>query len=329
MSQKHNGYKAYTTCSGCGNWAWNWRLKKQKGKCGVCGETCFYPDPAYNKRGGGRQVGGGESAPSPDALLQQYLVAAGLSADSTARGLLDQVQAQALAVAPKPRPKCPYVLQREAAALCAQKQHALNQASERLVGAETKLKEAQERQLQAAAELFDANQQRLAAQESVQAKEAPKQSEGGFGVDPDLFDHIDEFEEEVQTQLRDFKTQLEAASDEAKRREKVFQDLLAQARKALEAPKKKRKGPEGEAQAAEDPNAAKAPSAAQQGAEGASEATGSKGGGKGAPPAQLSPEAKARRDAAVSTLAANARAAKLETANGGDGAAASQPVPSL
>ena len=96
--------------------------------------------------------------------------------------------------------------------------------------------------------------------------------------------------------------------------------------------KKKRKGPEGEAQAAEDADAAKGSqdsTTAQQGAAGASEASGSKGAGKGTAPAQLSPEAKARRDAAVSTLAANARASKVEATTGGDGAAAGQPWPSI
>ena len=31
------GENAFTTCAQCGNWAWNWRLKRQKGACAICG----------------------------------------------------------------------------------------------------------------------------------------------------------------------------------------------------------------------------------------------------------------------------------------------------
>ncbi|CAK0853994.1 unnamed protein product [Prorocentrum cordatum] len=330
----------YTTCISCGNWAWDWRLRKQHGKCKVCGShvSGFENEPwirsQHTRAPWDHADQSAWSAPAwappskdwpslppkaePAQLLQQYLKVAGLSSDSTALQLAHQFEEAAERIKPKPKAKCPYVVLREATSLCAQTQAKLAKASKQLLSAEAWLEECKGRQLAAADELFEADQARLVAQEATQSggagvKTETAAAEGGeatphFGVDPQLFQDLDDYEGDKQKLLQ-FQRELDDIATQDKAREQQFKELLASAKQALRAPRKRRRADGGQAKADE------AEGAAAEATPGAAAADGS-GGGAGS---QDQPSAEER--ARLLPLAATLLLSRLPcTSAGGMGA---------
>ncbi|CAK0810928.1 unnamed protein product, partial [Prorocentrum cordatum] len=142
------------------------------------------------------------SKAEPGQLLQQCLKLAGLSSDSTALELAHQFEEAAERVKPKPKAKCPYVVLREATSLCAQKQAKLAKAPKQLLAAEA----------------------RSVAQEATQ---------GGGGAGPD------DYEEEDKQKLLQFQRELDDIATQPKACEQQFKELLASAKQALRAPRKR------------------------------------------------------------------------------------------
>ncbi|CAK0816379.1 unnamed protein product [Prorocentrum cordatum] len=212
MAGKESQGKACAVCVGRGNWAWNWRLESPNGRCEISGQGHFYRDSSWAQREVGKSSpprgwfrseselpslprAGGGAKPGDD--LQKFLEVSGHSTGYTALALALKVQAQAAAAHPV-KPKCPYARRRQMAAACAQKQIELDKAARRLLQAEQYLLEAQEKRTQGASELFDADQARkealLAAQDKGgDAGDVPA-ADLTFGIDPGLFQGLDEFE---------------------------------------------------------------------------------------------------------------------------------------
>ncbi|CAK0802886.1 unnamed protein product, partial [Prorocentrum cordatum] len=144
----------------------------------------------------------------------------------------------------------------------------LAKASKQFLSAEARLEECKGRQLVAAEELFEADQARLVAQEATQggggagvraeASATPEVGEATpvFGVDPQLFQDLDDYEEEDKQKLLQFQKELDDIATQAKAREQQFKELLASAKQALRAPRKRRRAEGGQARADEAEGAA-------------------------------------------------------------------------
>ncbi|CAK0899956.1 unnamed protein product [Prorocentrum cordatum] len=235
----NHGKQGFSTCAQCGNWAWNWRLKKQKGVCAVCNT----PQPGWCTTTSGTlwapwSSGGGwhdhgQSLPSLANLgdyLSKALAGAGLDGDPDAARLATEfstLASQKLAAAPAPPPKPQHALLKEATADCSRRQEALEKAAKKLEQSRLQLEKDQAK--------FDEAVQEV--QEAANPPEAAtKQS--GFVLDPGLFECLDELEESDRqvTQLVDAK-------------QKEFQDLLERTRSAhtAAAAKRRKRGADGEA----------------------------------------------------------------------------------
>ncbi|CAK0825430.1 unnamed protein product, partial [Prorocentrum cordatum] len=231
------GKQGFSICVQCGNWAWNWRLKKQKGVCAVCNT----PQPGWSTTTSGTwwapwSSGGGwhdhgKSKPSLANFgdyLSKALAGAGLEGDPDAARLATEfstLASQKLAAAPAPPPKPQHALLKEATADCSRKQEALEKAAAKLEQSRLQLEKDQAKFDEAADAVLAADLYRLEVQEAANPPEAAtKQS--GFVLDPGLFECLEELEESDRQALEQFQKQLEEVTQLVDAKQKEFQDLL-------------------------------------------------------------------------------------------------------
>ncbi|CAK0873696.1 unnamed protein product, partial [Prorocentrum cordatum] len=163
-----------------------------------------------------------------------------------------QFQQAADASKPKPKEKSPFVVLREATSFYAQKHAKLEKASKALIAAEAWLADAKSRQLAAAEYLFVADQARFAAQEAarggpagIEKTEPPTDLLTAFGVDPSLFQLLDEYKEDDRQKQQALQKQVQDVTVQAKAREQELKDLPAFAKAAASASRKKRRAEDG------------------------------------------------------------------------------------
>ncbi|CAK0847965.1 unnamed protein product, partial [Prorocentrum cordatum] len=256
---KH-GKQGFSICVQCGNWAWNWRLKKQKGVCAVCNT----PQPGWSTTTSGTwwapwSSGGGwhdhgQSQPSLANFgdyLSKALAGAGLDGDPDAARLATEfstLASQKLAAAPAPPPKPQHALLKEATADCSRKQEALEKAAKKLEQSRLQLEKDQAKFDEAADAVLAADLHRLEVQEAANPPEAATKL-SGFALDPGLFECLDELEESDRQALEHFQKQLVEVTQLVDAKQKEFQDLLERTRTAhtAAAAKRRKRGADGEA----------------------------------------------------------------------------------
>eukprot|EP00959_Pyramimonas_sp_CCMP1952_P420484 8807838-Pyramimonas_sp.AAC.1 len=113
---------------------------------------------------------------------------------------------QKLVAAPAP-PKPPHALLKEATTDCSRKQEALERAAKTLGQARLQFEKAQSKFDEAADAVMAAELHRLEVQEAANPPETAKKSL--FGVDPALFESLDELEENDKQALEQFQEQLQ------------------------------------------------------------------------------------------------------------------------
>eukprot|EP00959_Pyramimonas_sp_CCMP1952_P251533 5255870-Pyramimonas_sp.AAC.1 len=184
------GKQGFSVCVQCGNWAWNWRLKKQKGVCTVC-DT---PQPGWSTTTSGTwwapwSSGGGwhDHAKSLPSLanfgdyLSKALAGAGLDGDPDAARLATEfstLASQKLAAVPAPPPKPQHALLKEATADCSRKQEALEKAATKLEQSRLQLERDQAKFDEAADAVLAADLYRLEVQEAANPPEAATKQSG-------------------------------------------------------------------------------------------------------------------------------------------------------
>ncbi|CAK0875117.1 unnamed protein product [Prorocentrum cordatum] len=240
------GKQGFSTCVHCGNWAWNWRLKKQKGACAVSNT----PQPGWSTTARGKwwapwSSGGGwhehgQSEPSLANLgdyLSKALAGAGLAGDPDATRLATEfsiLASQKLVPAAAP-PEPPHALLK-----------ALERAAKTLVQARLQLEKAHFKFDEAADAVMAAELHRLEVQEAANPPETAKQSL--FGVDPELLESLDELEENDKQAPEQLQRQLQDLTQQAEARQKELQTLLERARSAHQvAAQRRKRGADGEA----------------------------------------------------------------------------------
>ncbi|CAK0818509.1 unnamed protein product, partial [Prorocentrum cordatum] len=178
--------------------------------------------------------------------LSKALAGAGLAGDPDATRLatdFSTLASQKLVAAPA-TPKPPHAQLKEATADCSRKQETLERAAKSLEQARLQLEKVQSKFDEAADAVMAAELHRLELQGAANPTETAEQSL--LGVDPELFESLDELENDKQA-LEQFQKQLQDVTHQAEAKQKELQALLERARSAHQAAAKRRKrGPDGE-----------------------------------------------------------------------------------
>ena len=263
--------KPWTSCNACGRWVFNWRLEKQKGRC-ECGRQlqAFKPSATQHNHQANYK--------SSDKLqLAGWLACLPVDLDPTIKTQIAELAAKGVSTDPKATDPWKRFQQARAAEQTKKQQaekaaklhaEAVQLVAERKESLEHAITECILAEQAAATALAEYNSSMGLEVGRAGESKAVKEDEL-LGFDPAMFAEADDYEEELATDLRKTESDLKELSKVLAAKKKEILHITESARKKMESAPKKRKGPDGQAQAAgststpgstqQDPNKDKAP----------------------------------------------------------------------